>query len=639
MIKKIFPIFTIFLLIITGVSVLAEVSGKDNAFIISTKNEVINFSQTYVEKKGDFATISLDESDIFLMDEGKPMLPVVSKIFTYPLETRIKNIKCAYTSISEEIIQDKIIPSPKTIPTMSINKGKENDSDTLLIDEKVYKSADIYPEKWYNYRITCGNDCINVILNIYPVRYKPLDNVLIKINDIDILITTEIPKVKPLESSVEFDMVIIAPQLFTDQLQPLITHKEKMGISTYLKTTEEIYSQYSGRDAAEKIKLFIKDALETNDITYVLLVGGMKGQQKEWYVPVRESNLDDYSDFEKSYISDLYFSDIYRYNESSMSVEFDDWDSNHNDIFAEWTSTEKDIIDGYPDVIIGRLACRTTREVKIVVNKIINYESKNHLSFWANRMIVVAGDTDPDDWSPGYEGELETTVSSNYMKDIGYKIIKLYTSDNSLRRPANVARQIRLGASFVHFAGHGNPSIWSTHLPDSNLWVDGPSVFDMPFIINGKRLPIVVVGGCHNSQFNVTLLNIKEGIEREGMQYFTGRPPRNNGSFWLYDWVPECWSWELVKLKNGGSIATIGNTNLGYSYVGDYAPEGLGGWIEGRFFQSIAVQNMETIGQAHTQAIRDYVNKFDINTDQLDCKTVQGWVLLGDPSLKIGGYS
>ena len=39
-----------------------------------------------------------------------------------------------------------------------------------------------------------------------------------------------------------FDMVIIAPDIFFTELQPLIEHKNSVGVDTFLKTTEEIYN-------------------------------------------------------------------------------------------------------------------------------------------------------------------------------------------------------------------------------------------------------------------------------------------------------------------------------------------------------------------------------------------------------------
>ena len=71
-------------------------------------------------------------------------------------------------------------------------------------------------------------------------------------------------------------MVIIAPNTFSQDLQRLVDHKNNVGMKSYLKTTEEIYSQYTGADTPEQIKYFIKDAIETQGITYVMLVGGLK---------------------------------------------------------------------------------------------------------------------------------------------------------------------------------------------------------------------------------------------------------------------------------------------------------------------------------------------------------------------------
>lgn len=94
----------------------------------------------------------------------------------------------------------------------------------------------------------------------------------------------------------------------------------------------------------------------------------------------------------------------------------------------------------------------------------------------------------------------------------------------------------------------------------------------------------------------------------------------------------------MISKRNGGAIATIGDTGLGYGYEGNHTLEGLGGWIEPRFFHTIGIQGKTILGEAHGQAITDYVNTFDVNGDRIDRKTVEQWVLLGDPSLKIGGY-
>ena len=76
-------------------------------------------------------------------------------------------------------------------------------------------------------------------------------------------------------------------------------HKNAHDMQTLLKTTEDIYAEYTGVDNPEKIKYFIKDAIEEWGVTYVLLVGGLKSPlwarprddpnqgTRDWHVPVR----------------------------------------------------------------------------------------------------------------------------------------------------------------------------------------------------------------------------------------------------------------------------------------------------------------------------------------------------------------
>jgi hypothetical protein len=48
---------------------------------------------------------------------------------------------------------------------------------------------------------------------------------------------------------------------------------------------------------------------------------------------------------------------------------------------------------------------------------------------------------------------------------------------------------------------------------------------------------------------------------------------------------------------------------------------------------------LDILGQAYQQTLTNYVNTFDMNDlASGHPKSVQQWVLLGDPSLKIGGY-
>ncbi len=245
-----------------------------------------------------------------------------------------------------------------------------------------------------------------LIVNFYPIRYKPLDNKLIYVTDAKIQINYEDPEFDGFVAGIDsYDMVIIAPEKFSESLQPLVDHKNNFGIKTIIKTVEEIISGYVGRDEPEQIKYFLKDAKENWGITYVLLVGGLKsyiyardkddrnhGSTNAWHVPVRYTNIRHSN--EVGVLSDLYFSDLYRYNESLQDWEFEDWDSDGDGIFAKSGLGGGDELDLIPDIYVGRLACRNRIELKIVMNKIIQYESTSPEDKpWYKKMIGVAGRT------------------------------------------------------------------------------------------------------------------------------------------------------------------------------------------------------------------------------------------------------
>jgi hypothetical protein len=247
--------------------------------------------------------------------------------------------------------------------------------------------------------------------------------VLSSIGGISVQISTEKYETSSLNADDEntVDLLVIAPRAFNRQLQRFVEHKEKYNIATKLVNVREIYDgvyfETEGRDEPEQIKYFIKNALETWNISYVLLFGGLKNKfyakprdnlnsgVKDWYVPVRYTNVYDEPEhplvsagrtYDPGVISDLYYADIY-----DSEGNFSSWDPNEDDIFAAWNfkfnetdqKVEDDLpIDLEPDVVVSRLPCRSIREVKIVVDKIINYETTTYGQEWFKKMMVFSGD-------------------------------------------------------------------------------------------------------------------------------------------------------------------------------------------------------------------------------------------------------
>ena len=94
-------------------------------------------------------------------------------------------------------------------------------------------------------------------------------------------------------------------------------------------------------------------------------------------------------------------------------------------------------------------------------------------------------------------------------------------------------------------------------------------------------------------------------------------------------------------MPNGGSIATISNTGMGYGMQGlECISAGLNPWLDTEFFRLYGQEHMTTLGQIHAQSIGNYVQFFNMDDSEDGIghvKSVQEWTLLGDPSLHIGG--
>ncbi|MBU1940590.1 MAG: hypothetical protein KKC68_02340, partial [Candidatus Thermoplasmatota archaeon] len=329
---------------------------------------------------------------------------------------------------------------------------------------------------------------------------------------------------------------------------------------------------------------------------------------------------------ELTFISELYYADIY-----DVNGNFSSWDTNNNGVFGEWfgNSSEDHDIDLYPDIAVGRLACRNKIEVNIMVEKIITYETTAYNTDWFNRIVVAGGDTYPTSMNPnwtGYEGEENCKHVLENMS--GFDATTLFTSDGSFTGTKDMLKAINPGCGFLYMDGHANPFRWSTHPPeDKKTWVEGLSVLSMSLLFNGKKLPICVVGGCHNLEFDVHLGKIME----DPWFYFT--------------WITECWGWKLARKIGGGSIATIGCSGLGMTKEDKISFEGAGDYLEPTFFYEYGVNGTTHLGETWANTITDYLNKYPIDWNKpaagdaaIDAKTTQQWVLLGDPSLRIGGY-
>ncbi len=790
--------FVIGLLIFSGFTTL----GISNA-VEKQGNLRFSFSEPTIIEKEMFVELQSEGTESWILDAGSPMLPRRIETLAFPFGTTIQSIECVASGVQRKVVPQKIMPAPQPMP-LSDEFTAVSDSQMNL---EIYGSTNLFPENWMSYHVGAGLDENNIhktflTINTYPIRYEPASDIIYYAEDIDVTITYTTPDTTPFPANTDYDLVIIAPEKFSSALQPLIDHKISKGISTMLKTTEDIYAEYTGYDKPEQIKYFIKDALETYNTSYILLVGGLKSRiyavprdseslgSKGWYLPVRYSSLMTSPDDDPGYISDLYYADIY-----NATGGFCSWDSNGNHIYAEYGGINADKLDLYPDVALGRLSCRSVKEVNGVVDKIITYENSADPS-WFNKFVLVSGDgfLDQEDlgisWNTNTlpngaytmyaqskninndygpidkihftidktkpttltfnhddhlitgleypfppvaeivsisEGDVLGNTDYSYSPtereaylngqlhwaDIQYTsgILKirgktydprpygvetsihvwinnsagtqvftitksgfkmywegewtcgdqlllgragaayympsefektyLFSSNGQWTGQKEVIDTISEGAGFVFFSGHGSPAVWANHYPGvpgnrANGDLEGLDViqiglpvFPMDSISNDYKNPVVVVGGCHNSMFNVSLIPTFLDMKNQHSTHTYGTP------------TAECWSERFVNLPKKGAIATMGNTGYGYGILNEFCTiGGLDNYITTEFFVQYGTNGHHVLGEAYAATLTEYITHFKAEGwDAAHQKTVEQWVLLGDPSLLLGGYS
>lgn len=595
--KNYIPMLVVGIFILSGFGVIAE-PDSDNL----TEKVTLRFSQPTITNENEYISIDLYEANSFLMVEGKPILPSYTETFSFPFGTKIKSVTMTPQNIVSQTISNDLIPTPQKV-VMGQN-AKTSEEDTINY------GTEIYPSNWFDYRIGCGryNGELSIIvdLQIYPIKYHPTEKIIDWVKEACIIVDYELPSLTSQSvSNNNFQLVIIGPSEYTEQIAPLITHKIGRNITSIFVSLDTIYGgtyfPVTGRDDQEKIKYFIKNAIENWGTGNIILVGGSSK------TPVRETHVFISDDDDEIFVSDLYYADVY-----NGTGEFSSWDTNSNDIFGEYHwDGQTDAIDLHPDVFLTRLPSTTQSQVTAYVNKIINYENiPGYQQSWFSNLVVVGGDTFEDDDEVD-EGEYSNQKVIELMA--GFAPNKLWVSNEKLTNQApngitNIISAINEGCGFVDFSGHGNTNVWATHPHNNfNLWVPTTKgriiSSDIETLINGDKLPILTVEACSTAKFNKDV---------------------------------NCFNWAFLSNPNGGAIGTFGATGLGYGYVGTAVTQGLIGKIGLDTYKAYKFDQASTFGEMWAGGLNRYIKS---RMDEGDYKTVEEWHAFGDPTLLIGEKS
>jgi hypothetical protein len=566
---------------------------------LEIEKKTVTFYQLEFNEINHDIRISLEGANSLLNEPGKPLVPCHIETIIFPSNTQIRHVSCTPKNVQTQSISGTLEKAPQ-IMQLGSGKVQKIDSNELM---------NSYPENWYEVKLghglVDGRRSVIVRVELHPVQYDPLDSTIKWADEINIDIEYEYDETI-IQAEDQYDLLILSPSDLISELPDLVDHKNNRDISTILVDLDSIYDGYyfeaEGRDEQEQIKYFIKNAYDEWGISNVLLVGSRS------LFPSRKTHIQVSNSDKEIFVSDIYYADIYNGN-----LEFSSWDTNENDIFAEYNwEGETDEIDLYPDVKIGRIACTQSSQVRTIVDKIINYENnKAYSSDWFGNLVVIGGDTVPGDDKGIDEGELVNQAIIDVMD--GFSVEKIWYSNGRLNGIAptgiqHISDEINNGCGFVDFSGHGAPYLWTTfpHNGSRQILPTPTGSYSNAMIgnlNNGDKLPIVVCGGCSLGKFQANT---------------------------------NCFAWSFLANPNGGGIASFGATGLGYIYVGEYVTYGLVEGLNLKIFEAYD-NGAISFGEMWLDAVNDYLGSFDLNVG--DYKTIEEWHPFGDPTLSISAMS
>jgi len=416
--------------------------------------EVITQTLSYGEpeynmKDNGYYSLKIEGADTATAQTGAPLLPRDVVVTELPLGST--DIEVTYTPVEQQNLDfdnDLVMqPSPisayidlpgqsrpiitailKVYDRLLGEKGTDYTDQELPeeIDDSIYNLDGEFGEA-FSYDVWVGRNLDNELVTFVVAQISPCvftsvaNNEFVYTTEANLEISYMPPQTQGLFNQEEYELLILAPSGYISDLQPLVAHKEDYGWTTKLVNLEEVYDETYFelpdwmRDDAERVKYFMYKAVREWDVDYVMAVGGWRTvlglENDKLTFPIRASHN---VDGEPGYIAEQYFSCCIGFDPDEGYV-FDTWDSNNNDRFAEWDWNGRDTYDPQIDVTFGRLACRSRKEVRTMVEKIINYETTTYDSDWFNTMISVTGDGFQDIGTLGIDWDVTSVQNGDYI--------------------------------------------------------------------------------------------------------------------------------------------------------------------------------------------------------------------------------
>ncbi len=246
------------------------------------------------------------------------------------------------------------------------------------------------------------------------------------------------------------EYLIITHRNFADQAKKLEDYRASgswKNLSTKIVYIDEIYNEFSsGSLDPTAIRNFLKYAYDNWQIRpfYVLFFGD--GDYDYFNVEGHSIN------FIPSFQTVSSFDEVYSYP--------------YDDYYGRISGNDKKL-----DLALGRINIQSVGDGEVIVDKIIEYETKSDKGLWRSRITLVADDGLT---SKGNDGNIHTYQSetlANFHIPAYFNLNKLYLSAYPTvitgfgrRKPQvneEIINAVNNGTLLLNFIGHGNPEVWT----------------------------------------------------------------------------------------------------------------------------------------------------------------------------------
>jgi hypothetical protein len=285
------------------------------------------------------------------------------------------------------------------------------------------------------------------------------------------------PAASGLRGRQRVDYLVVAPRDFLTAAQPLLDLRRSQGLASKGVAIEDVYDEFGfGEASPDALKAFLAYAYHTwsrPGPRYVVLLGDATYDPKDYLHTGVQNRIPPFP-VKTSYL----------------------WTASD----AAYARQNGD--DLLPDFAIGRLPAASVAEARVMVDKIVAFESSGR--GLDGPAVLVADNADLGGDFERKADDLASTVLA------GWEVDKLYLRDLGGATRDAVRSAFDRGPAIVSYIGHGGIAVWASE----NVWND----LDVASLGPQGQQPLLFTMNCLNGYFHFPNLNAlaEQFVKAEG---------------------------------------------------------------------------------------------------------------------------